>query len=96
MECSILMQTWLFRSEPGVFSWNALVVRGSTWVDWTRGWNGVQNFWARSGCVCAIEDEDLGFPCHSNDGYLTEIGCIKANLKFSSVALARILVCRFS
>lgn len=58
-----LMQTWLFKSEPDVFSWTDLVSRG------TKGeaWDGVRNYQARNN-MRAMKVGDLGFFYHSNEG----------------------------
>lgn len=57
------MQTWLFKSEPDVFSWSDLVARG------TKGeaWDGVRNYQARNN-MRAMKIGDLGFFYHSNEG----------------------------
>ncbi|WP_414464459.1 EVE domain-containing protein [Hyphomicrobium sp. B1] len=57
------MQTWLFKSEPDVFSWSDLIARG------TKGeaWDGVRNYQARNN-MRAMKIGDLGFFYHSNEG----------------------------
>ncbi|RUP00054.1 EVE domain-containing protein [Hyphomicrobium sp.] len=57
------MQTWLFKSEPDVFSWSDLVARGPK----GEAWDGVRNFQARNN-MRAMKIGDLGFFYHSNEG----------------------------
>lgn len=57
------MQTWLFKSEPDVFSWNDLVARGSK----GEAWDGVRNYQARNN-MRSMKVGDLGFFYHSNEG----------------------------
>ncbi len=57
------MQTWLFKSEPDVFSWNDLVTRGPK----GEAWDGVRNYQARNN-MRAMKVGDLGFFYHSNEG----------------------------
>jgi predicted RNA-binding protein with PUA-like domain len=57
------MQTWLFKSEPDVFSWDDLVARGSK----GESWDGVRNYQARNN-MRAMVVGDLGFFYHSNVG----------------------------
>lgn len=57
------MQTWLFKSEPDVFSWSDLVARGSK----GEAWDGVRNYQARNN-MRAMKVGDLGFFYHSNEG----------------------------
>ncbi len=57
------MQTWLFKSEPDVFSWSDLVSRGPR----GEAWDGVRNFQARNN-MRAMKVGDLGFFYHSNEG----------------------------
>jgi predicted RNA-binding protein with PUA-like domain len=58
-----LMQTWLFKSEPDVFSWHDLVARGAK----GESWDGVRNYQARNN-MRAMKIGDLGFFYHSNEG----------------------------
>lgn len=57
------MNTWLFKSEPDVFSWSDLVSRGAK----GEPWDGVRNFQARNN-MRAMKVGDLGFFYHSNEG----------------------------
>jgi predicted RNA-binding protein with PUA-like domain len=57
------MQTWLFKSEPDVFSWSDLVARGAK----GEAWDGVRNYQARNN-MRAMKIGDLGFFYHSNEG----------------------------
>ena len=57
------MQTWLFKSEPDVFSWSDLVSRGLK----GEAWDGVRNYQARNN-MRAMKVGDLGFFYHSNEG----------------------------
>jgi predicted RNA-binding protein with PUA-like domain len=57
------MQTWLFKSEPDVFSWSDLVSRGAK----GEAWDGVRNYQARNN-MRAMKVGDLGFFYHSNEG----------------------------
>jgi predicted RNA-binding protein with PUA-like domain len=57
------MQTWLFKSEPDVFSWSDLVSRGPK----GEAWDGVRNYQARNN-MRAMKVGDLGFFYHSNEG----------------------------
>ncbi|MFA5957579.1 EVE domain-containing protein [Hyphomicrobium sp.] len=57
------MHTWLFKSEPDVFSWNDLVTRGPK----GEAWDGVRNYQARNN-MRAMKVGDLGFFYHSNEG----------------------------
>ena len=57
------MQTWLFKSEPDVFSWSDLVARGAK----GESWDGVRNYQARNN-MRAMKVGDLGFFYHSNEG----------------------------
>lgn len=58
-----LMQYWLFKSEPDVFSFDDLVARG----DAGEEWDGVRNYQARN-FMRAMAAGDLGFFYHSNQG----------------------------
>src|SRR3569623_1072152 len=57
------MQTWLFKSEPDVFSWSDLVARGAK----GESWDGVRNYQARNN-MRAMKVGDLGLIYHSNKG----------------------------
>ena len=57
------MQYWLFKSEPGAFSWEMLKSKGKAGQEW----DGVRNYQARNN-MRAMEIGDLGFFYHSNEG----------------------------
>lgn len=57
------MAHWLFKSEPDVFSWDALVAEG----DKGTHWNGVRNHSAKLNLM-AMRLGDRGFFYHSNVG----------------------------
>jgi len=54
------MQYWLFKSEPGTWSWDDQVAAGAAGT----GWDGVRNYQA-SNNMKAMEIGDLGFFYHS-------------------------------
>ena len=54
---------WLFKSEPGVWSWEQQKARGAEGEEWT----GVRNYQARNN-MRAMRLGDKGFFYHSNDG----------------------------
>ena len=54
------MAYWLLKSEPGEFSWDDLVRKGTT------GWDGVRNYQA-AGNMKAMKLGDRGFFYHSVD-----------------------------
>jgi len=54
---------WLLKSEPDVFSWQAMKARG----DQGEPWTGVRNYLARNN-MRAMRLGDLGFFYHSNIG----------------------------
>ena len=54
---------WLFKSEPNVFSYDALKAKGEKGVEW----DGVRNYAARNN-MRAMAVGDLGFFYHSNEG----------------------------
>jgi len=56
------MAYWLFKSEPGAWSWDAQVKRGAKGEDW----NGVRNYQANNN-MKAMRKGDLGFFYHSVD-----------------------------
>ncbi len=58
-----LMQYWLFKSEPDVFSFDDLIAKG----DKGEEWDGVRNYQARNN-MRAMQLGDLGFFYHSNIG----------------------------
>lgn len=58
-----LMQYWLFKSEPDVFSFDDLVAKG----DMGEEWDGVRNYQARNN-MRAMKLGDRGFFYHSNIG----------------------------
>jgi predicted RNA-binding protein with PUA-like domain len=57
------VQYWLFKSEPGSFSWEMLKSKGKTGQEW----DGVRNYQARNN-MRAMQIGDLGFFYHSNEG----------------------------
>ncbi|RWP73854.1 EVE domain-containing protein [Mesorhizobium sp.] len=57
------MNYWLFKSEPSVFSFEALKAKGKAGTQW----DGVRNYAARNN-MKAMQIGDLGFCYHSNDG----------------------------
>jgi predicted RNA-binding protein with PUA-like domain len=57
------MNHWLFKSEPSVFSFEALKAKGKEGTQW----DGVRNYAARNN-MKAMKAGDLGFFYHSNDG----------------------------
>lgn len=57
------MAYWLFKSEPDVFSWDDLVVKGETGEEW----DGVRNYQARNN-MRAMKTGDRGLLYHSNIG----------------------------
>ena len=54
------MAYWLFKSEPGAWSWDQQVQKGDT----GEGWNGVRNYQAVNN-MKAMNFGDLGFFYHS-------------------------------
>ncbi len=54
------MAYWLFKSEPGAWSWDQQVQKG----DEGEGWDGVRNHQAANN-MKAMEIDDLGFFYHS-------------------------------
>ena len=57
------MNYWLFKSEPSVFSFEALKAKGKAGTQW----DGVRNYAARNN-MKALQIGDLGFFYHSNEG----------------------------
>jgi len=57
------MGHWLFKSEPGVFSWENLKARGAK----GEPWDGVRNYQARNN-MRAMRLGDRGFFYHSGEG----------------------------
>lgn len=57
------MAFWLYKSEPGVWSWDQQVAAG----DAGTFWNGVRNHVAKQNLM-AMRLGDLGFFYHSNEG----------------------------
>jgi predicted RNA-binding protein with PUA-like domain len=57
------MAYWLFKSEPDVFSYDALVAEGKKGTEWT----GVRNYAARN-FMRSMKVGELGFFYHSNEG----------------------------
>ena len=56
------MQYWLFKSEPGSFSWDMQKARGEV----GEPWDGVRNYQARNN-MRAMKVGDRGFFYHSGD-----------------------------
>ncbi|MFN3259806.1 MAG: EVE domain-containing protein [Pikeienuella sp.] len=56
------MAYWLFKSEPGAWSWEDQVAKGAEGEEW----NGVRNYQARNN-MRAMKIGDLGFFYHSVD-----------------------------
>jgi predicted RNA-binding protein with PUA-like domain len=57
------MAHWLFKSEPGSWSWDQQVKAGKAGTEWT----GVRNFTARNN-MRAMKKGDRGFFYHSGEG----------------------------
>lgn len=57
------MAYWLFKSEPGTWSWEQQKAKGRRGEEWT----GVRNFQARNN-MRAMKAGDRGFFYHSGDG----------------------------
>jgi predicted RNA-binding protein with PUA-like domain len=57
------MAYWLFKSEPGSWSWDQQVKAGKAGAEWT----GVRNFTARNN-MRAMKKGDHGFFYHSGEG----------------------------
>ena len=57
------MAYWLFKSEPGSWSWNQQKAKGKAGEEWT----GVRNFQARAN-MKAMKIGDQGFFYHSGEG----------------------------
>jgi predicted RNA-binding protein with PUA-like domain len=58
-----MMAYWLFKSEPGSWSWDDQVKAGKAGTEWT----GVRNFTARNN-MRAMKKGDQGFFYHSGEG----------------------------
>jgi predicted RNA-binding protein with PUA-like domain len=58
-----MMQYWLFKSEPDVFSWDMLKAKGKAGEAWT----GIRNYQARNN-MRLMQLGDHGFFYHSNVG----------------------------
>ena len=65
------MAYWLFKSEPSVFSFEALKAKGAAGTQW----DGVRNYQARNN-MRAMQIGDLGFFYHSNEG-LCVVGIVE-------------------
>ena len=65
------MQYWLFKSEPSVFSFDALKKKGAKGTQW----DGVRNYQARNN-MRAMQIGDRGFFYHSNEG-LAVVGVVE-------------------
>ena len=59
----LTMAHWLFKSEPSVFSYDALKAEGKKGSQW----DGVRNYQARNN-MRLMQIGDLGFFYHSNEG----------------------------
>jgi predicted RNA-binding protein with PUA-like domain len=57
------MASWLFKSEPEVFSWEMLVARGKAGEEWS----GIRNYQARNN-MRAMKLGEKGFFYYSNEG----------------------------
>ncbi len=57
------MAYWLFKSEPGTWSWDQQVKAGKKGTEWT----GVRNFTARNN-MREMKKGDEGFFYHSGEG----------------------------
>ena len=57
------MAYWLFKSEPGVLSWDMQKAKGKVGEEWA----GVRNYQARNN-MRAMKLGDMGFFYHSNEG----------------------------
>ena len=57
------MGYWLFKSEPGVFSWEMLKAKSGAGEEWT----GIRNYQARNN-MRMMKLGDKGFFYHSGDG----------------------------
>jgi predicted RNA-binding protein with PUA-like domain len=57
------MAHWLFKSEPGSWSWEMQKAKGKA----GQQWDGVRNYQARNN-MRAMKIGDLGFFYHSNEG----------------------------
>ena len=57
------MAHWLYKSEPGSWSWDQQVKAGKKGTEWT----GVRNFTARNN-MRAMKKGDTGFFYHSGEG----------------------------
>jgi len=65
------LQYWLFKSEPSVFSFDALKKKGAKGTQW----DGVRNYMARNN-MRAMQIGDRGFFYHSNEG-LAVVGVVE-------------------
>jgi predicted RNA-binding protein with PUA-like domain len=63
MEEGDLMAYWLFKSEPGTWSWDQQLAKGEAGEEWT----GVRNYQARN-FMRAMKVGDRGFFYHSGQG----------------------------
>jgi predicted RNA-binding protein with PUA-like domain len=96
-----VMNYWLVKSEPSVWSWDQQVAKGAKGEAWT----GVRNFTARQNLV-AMKKGDKAFFYHSNEGKTGKFVCvdikadkplktpvtmaaIKADKKFADMALVK-------
>lgn len=65
------MAFWLFKSEPGTWSWDDQVAKGAA----GEQWDGVRNYQARNN-MRAMQLGDRGFFYHSNEG-LAAVGIVE-------------------
>jgi len=71
------MPYWLFKSEPDVFGWDALVAKGAAGEEW----DGIRNYQARNN-MRQMEVGDQGFFYHSRSG-LEIVGIVEVTAESS-------------
>lgn len=71
------MAKWLFKSEPDVFGWDALVAKGDTGEEW----DGIRNYQARNN-MRLMKVGDRGFFYHSRSG-LEIVGIVEVTAESS-------------
>ena len=69
-----MLQHWLLKSEPSVYSFDHLL------KDRKTNWNGVRNFQARNFLKASQEKDDLALIYHSNEGKAV-VGVAKSSAK---------------
>jgi len=67
------MAHWLFKSEPDVFGWDALIAKGAAGEEW----DGVRNYQARNN-MRAMQLGETGFFYHSRTG-LEIVGIVEVS-----------------